>query len=138
MFSSPVDTALDFISLAAMVSCVFYIIKLYHQSRNPVIMLFSPLVFFKYLVFLVALVVTFFVADVIADEILNNPLLSVYSFDFGLALGSSGILMITRRVYEQVVHPEKRENKRRLRKELDEVRRRRIRFKDEQFREENR
>lgn len=136
MFTSLLDTAMDLSALAFMIFGVIYIVKIQQHSRNPAVMLFSPLVFRKYLIFLVSLVVVFFTADIIADEIIGDPLLAVYSFDIALAIGSFGIMMITRRVYRQIVHPA--DVKQELRKELDEIRHRRMQFKEEQFKEENR
>ena|GEM_PF-3822303 len=101
-------------------------------------MLFSPLILFKYLVFLVSLVAILFATDVIIDEVLENPSLSVYTFDVLLASGSFGVMMITKRVYEQVVHPTKDTVKRQMRKEMDEVTRKRMRFQDDKFKEDNR
>lgn len=115
-----------------------HIIKLWQHSDNPTMMLFSPLILFKYLVFLVSLVAILFATDVIIDEVLENPSLSVYTFDVLLASGSFGVMMITKRVYEQVVHPTKDTVKRQMRKEMDEVTRKRMRFQDDKFKEDNR
>lgn len=138
MFSETLDGILDVTALSSMAIAVYYILKLRKFGVNPVMMVLSPLVLYKYLVFLVSLVVTFVAVDIIADEVVHDSQLLIYGFEFGLASGSFGIMMITRRVYNQVAHPEKEKMKRQLRKEIDEVIHRRLRFKDEQFRHENR
>ena len=62
-------------------------------------MLMSPLVLYKYLVFLVTLVVLFFSLDVLADEVFKDRQLSVYGLEFGVAFGSFGVTMIVRSMY---------------------------------------
>lgn len=138
MFSDPLDMALDIIAGISMVIAIYYILKLYRHGKNPVMMLMSPLVLYKYLVFLVSLVLVFFAVDTIADDILMNADLLVYGFEFGLASGSFGIMLIVRRVYEQVAHPEKAHVRRKLKTEMDEIMRRRMRFREDKFREDNR
>ena len=138
MFPEPLDGVLDFIAISCMALAVYYIFKLEKSRANPVMMLLSPLVLYKYLVFLVSLVVAFVAVDIVADEFLHDTNVLIYGFEFGLASGSFGIMMITRRVYEQVAHPEKEQVKRQLRKELDDVMRRPLHFKEKQFRSENR
>ena len=100
-------------------------------------MLFSPLVFYKYLIFLVSVVVVFVALDVLPSGLLHDKLILTYAFGLGLASGAIGIMLITRRVYEQVAHPCKEHIKRKLLKEMDEVIQKRLQFEEEEFRKQN-
>jgi hypothetical protein len=134
----PLDAVLDLIAAGSMAFAVYYILKLRKLNANPIMMLFSPLVFYKYLILLVSLVIIFVGIDITADHLFNDQLLIIYGFEFGLASGSFGIMLITRRVHEQVAHAGRERVKKQLRKDLDEVMHRRMRFKEENFKEENR
>lgn len=138
MILDRLDAALDTVVVISLAVSIYYILKMRGFGKNPVMMVMSPLVFNKYLVFLVGLFVIFFGLDIVADNILEDPQLLVYGFEFGLASGSVGILMIVRRVHEQVVHPEGDRTKKLIRGEVDEVLKRRLHYEDEKFKKENR
>jgi hypothetical protein len=133
MFLDPLGLGLDLIAVGSMAFAVYYILKLRKHNANPIMMLFSPLVFYKYLILLVSLVIIFVGIDIAADHLFNDTQLIVYGFEFGLASGSFGIMLITRRVYKQAAHPGREQIKKQLRKDLDEVMHRRMRFKEENF-----
>jgi hypothetical protein len=137
MFYDFFDTIIDLVSLSFISLGLYYVQRLAKHRSAAGMMLFSPFVLYKYLIFLIGIVVAFFALDVIADDILQNKEILTYGFDFALVSSSIGIMLVIRRVYEQVVTPQKEHVKHRLRKEIDEVTKMRMRYNEEQFREEN-
>jgi hypothetical protein len=130
--------ALDIISYGSAVFAIIYILKLGKYNANPTLMLTSPLVLYRNLLFLVCLVVTFVGVNVAANRILQDSALLIYGFEVGLAAGSFGIMMMARKLFHQVAHQGRQSSITRLKKELDEVRSRKMEFEEKNFREENR
>jgi len=137
LFPPELDYLLDSFSAMFMIIGLIYIIKLHKYGANPVLMIFSPLVIYKYLIFLIALIVAFFVVDFVANHVLQSEELLSVGFEFALASGSFGVMLLIRRVYEQVAHPENEKVKRRLKDEVDDIARKRLRYFDSQFRKAN-
>jgi hypothetical protein len=130
--------ALDIISYGSAIFAIVYILKLGRYNANPTLMLTSPLVLYRNLLFLVCLMVTFVAVNVVANRILQDSALLIYGFEVGLAAGSFGIMMMARKLFHQVAHQGRKSSITRLKKEFEEVRNKKTEFQEKNFREENR
>lgn len=137
MILDRLDAVLDTAAAISIALSIYYILKMRSHGKNPYMMVMSPIVLNKYLIFLVGLLAAFFALDVVADNILADPRVLIYGFEFGLALGSIGILMMVKRVHEQVSHPEGERAQKLMRGEIDAILDRRFRYQEEKFRKEN-